>query len=400
MAWESWLDMVEDIKEQRFKVRRTLNKMLKRAMADCYTEWADYVMELKHGDAEAQRQAREAEVRAERALLKLKNRSVAGAFDRWAEMAEEARDLRFKCQKIVKRIQNMAYAGAWSAWLDMVEEANETRAKLRKAAMKMLMRGAAMAFDSWASAAEEAKTTRVLLQRVALKMKNRGLSMAWESWLDMVEEAKELKNKLRRVVAMMTKSGMVQAFSGWYELVKEGKENLVKLRRVVQRMRNAAMFKSWACWREHCVHVKLVRNVLRKMMKAKLAAAVRTWTFFVRNQAMRKLKMSGAAKQALAGAEIIIPLLRVLNMLLQEESPHDKYVRSRDRSRVQANEVNNLIVRLRDWTSTPEDDRIGLDAMAEINRAATLLHREFLFHNLRGWRRARIVLLHLPLAEP
>ncbi|XRA96621.1 protein SFI1 [Pycnococcus provasolii] len=352
-AFARWAEMTEEAIEMRVKIRRTLNKMLKRSMTDTYYAWADHVMYLKHGDEDDQRKAQEAEVRAARALLKIKNRAIAGAFDRWCEMTEEAVEMRVKLERCAAKMRNREILGAWSRWCEMVEEAVEMR---------------------------------VMLERCAAKMRNREILGAWSRWCEMTEESIEMRVKLQRIAARMKNSGLIAAFESWCEMVEGNKETAVKLKRVLLRMQNACAFKAWACWHEYVTNLKTIRAVFVKMTKQKMASAFRSWQKNVRqaevnklNDKLNEMKLGGSAKQALAGAEILIPLLKVLNILLEEESRRDKLIRSRDKSRVQSKEVNNLIIRLKDWSSQEESarDKKGFDILSEVTRGATLLHREF-----------------------
>ena len=57
----------------------------------------------------------------------MSNRALAGAFDRWAEMAQEAKEMRILIQRCMKKMMNRQLHGAFERWCEMVVEAGPLR---------------------------------------------------------------------------------------------------------------------------------------------------------------------------------------------------------------------------------------------------------------------------------
>jgi hypothetical protein len=64
-------------------------------------------------------EAKAMRVLVKRALVKIMNRQLAGAWDRWLEMVEEAADMRLKMRRCMNMMLNKAMAMGWRLWCEV-----------------------------------------------------------------------------------------------------------------------------------------------------------------------------------------------------------------------------------------------------------------------------------------
>ena len=344
-ALERWMEFAEEAKEMRVKIERSLGRLRNREIAGAFDRWTSFVEEtvnmrvlltrcavkMKHGQlvtafnhwldviqfeiAEREREEREERERKlakrqeeqtqeklKRIILRVKNRCVSNAFDRWAEMSEEMREMRTKIERSLGRLKNREIAQAFDRWSEHVSEAQEMRQKLRIAAGKMLMRAAASAFATWKEAWQTKKENGVKMKRFLKRMLNSQLIGSFESWSEYAEEQKKQRIMVKRTLMKMLRRELAQAFDRWLQYLddlaqqrKEEQENRIKMERFARKLRNREIigaFTRWAEMTEEAVamRVKLTR-FMKRLQNSGLIAAFATWFDWVQEMLEMKRKI-------------------------------------------------------------------------------------------------------------
>jgi len=142
MTFSKWFEATGEASVVRLKIKRAISKMMKRALVGAFEMWLERLEEAKEeGAKEAQeakdaREAKEAEemkeantkVKIKRALDKMMKRLLAGSFDRWAEAAEAAKEMRVLLKRCAAKMLSRQLAGAWAKWYEIIEDKREAEA--------------------------------------------------------------------------------------------------------------------------------------------------------------------------------------------------------------------------------------------------------------------------------
>jgi hypothetical protein len=313
-AFSQWKDMLEEIMEQRVKVSRSLGKLMYRVMDTAfemfYQNW-QVAVTARHR-AEEDKKALEARMRKfavkmqnknlmcaferwdeftqgakkMRVLLtrcanKLRNRAVASAFNRWCEMTVEAANTRVNITRALSKMRQRALMSVWERWLLMLDESDELRVKLKRSAMKMLTRELTGAFSRWAAFAVEAMKMRAKVERAVAKMTKREMTSAFHRWEEQTAEGIRRRRVLVRAVQKMRARVVSGAFAGWAAYFVEAVELRVKLTRFAQRLKGSMQVGAFTRWAEMTAEARQMRYLLKKvamkLQKRQLAAALTRW---------------------------------------------------------------------------------------------------------------------------
>jgi len=194
--FHDWLEWVEEVRENRLTLRKAIHRMTRVAIAGAFMRWKDNVLD---GRAQAAALAR-----AQRIMLRLRNRTVSGAFNAWRETASEVKRLRYSMRKLVLRWQRLQLAGPFHDWVDCMEEVRENRLMLRKAIHRMTRVAMAGSFAKWQDATTEARLHAAAIhraRRIVLRMQRRSLAAAFECFVDNCSEQCEIRGKMRSGLA-------------------------------------------------------------------------------------------------------------------------------------------------------------------------------------------------------
>lgn len=119
-------------------------------------------------------------IKIKRSLAKLMNRALSGAFDRWYEMVEESKEMKFKLRKYFHRMMNKQLSDGFTLWYQYWQDA--VRAREEAAILGEL------------NAVKEAR-----LKQFMMKLMNSQLLGAWEKWMELHEMVRKIKIAVGRM---------------------------------------------------------------------------------------------------------------------------------------------------------------------------------------------------------
>ena len=133
--------------------------------------------------------------------------AAARSLEAWHELWAEEERKRTLMKKIVLRINNRALSAALDRYIEAVEEAKGARAEeerkcgvLRRVVARISRRAAYQAFATWQGNVQELRRQRAVLERAGLRIKNACAVRALERWMETVEELKACAAKGQKVL--------------------------------------------------------------------------------------------------------------------------------------------------------------------------------------------------------
>lgn len=136
-----------------------------------------------------------------------RGQAAARSLEAWHDLWAEEHRKRTLMKKIVLRINNRALSAAFERYIEAVEEAKAGRAEeerkcglLRRVVGRISLRAAYQAFATWQANVQELRRQRAVLERAALRIKNACAVRALERWMANVEELKACAAKGHKVL--------------------------------------------------------------------------------------------------------------------------------------------------------------------------------------------------------
>ena len=128
--------MTQEAKELRVKLRRYILRIQNKNLSDAFTLWYDDVQHEKK-ERELQKFMNQINALESQRLAifakKLQNAWLTKAWNHWFGLFVQLR----KIKTALGRMRNRAVAGAFDRWMEMVQEQKEMRTLLKRAAMKI-----------------------------------------------------------------------------------------------------------------------------------------------------------------------------------------------------------------------------------------------------------------------
>merc|ERR1711885_117113 len=182
----------------------------------------------------------------QRALARLSQREVAGAFGRWQEQVLAARDTAravAKAEKFFLALKNHAAHTAFSGWCEAAHTLAAQRRLVRKSLMRMQQRALSQALWDWVDGVDAQKAAaadRERAERAMRLMLNRSLHSAFARWVEFVEQCEAQRSMLERVAARMRNVKLAASFGGWVDAAAGLRDRRQKLRRAAGRLAGRA----------------------------------------------------------------------------------------------------------------------------------------------------------------
>eukprot|EP01050_Picozoa_sp_SAG11_P011986 SAG11_NODE_1305_length_5246_cov_7.559161_1_plen_1036_part_10 len=269
-AFKSWTVYARRSARSRVVQQRIVSKTRHHSKAKLFDGWCKLVM--------IQRTRR---VVVERALTRMRQVAVAGAFARWVEMRQDIVIAR----RVLMRLQSMRLSMSLSRWVDAVDmwkierdqEAHEAELLATKAELY----------------AQQARAAEGLLQR----WKMQGVAKCWSSWVGVVD----LKHRLRKALLCLTVGNLSSAFSGWVESASEIRRHRLILQRVLVRMQQMQLSSAWVAWFEFAKFSSrsrtiVVRLVTRWRMQC-MSMAFEWWQSWINKKEYQKNTLAKAVRR-------------------------------------------------------------------------------------------------------
>ena len=121
---------------------------------------------------------------SDRALMRLKNQSLAKAFGGWVSTWQELTATRNALMNVARRWRNKAIGAGYRAWKAQVEEILAALASMRRGLAMMRNAGLGNCWRTWSSFAEQSRETRDRMAATVRRLMSRGVSRALSSWIE------------------------------------------------------------------------------------------------------------------------------------------------------------------------------------------------------------------------
>jgi hypothetical protein len=211
-------------------------------------------------------------------------RSLAKAFNPWAEATFERQHLRQLEIKAVRHWQHRGLSPAWERWCEFRAQRKRIKSKTKIVVLRWARKLEAKTLQSWWLA--------VLKRRRAVKAAkmwvNRALSRSWNSWYESHLQLQRINGKTKNVVLRWARQLEAKALQSWWI-------DVIKRRRAVKAATmwvNRALSRSWNSWYESHLQLQQQRNLAAKAASRwKHRSFSRVWvTWYEEHLQLRRLQ--------------------------------------------------------------------------------------------------------------
>ena len=309
-TWNTWLLRCDVANAHRNILQRVVGRLGKMSLATAMSQWVEVV-------ATAQiRRARETEIIA-RVLARFDSRSLWSALATWIEVWDTqkylAADLQRRQQtgtRAVKRLQNKVIDGAFRRWTEMTRTQKRHRLILGTILARISRTGLSSAFDRWTEMTATQKRHRTILRSILTRMSQASLSSSFDGWRFGITQEKKRHRILIQFTARMQHTLLWKIVSTWRAWVSELKRQQAIAAKVVGHLIHSSLsapFKQWAISaRKQRVVNAARRKVFAKMTHLFLSSAWNGWcdviAFALSNRALVSRILGRMQHAVLAGS--------------------------------------------------------------------------------------------------
>jgi plasmid maintenance system antidote protein VapI len=226
-----------------------------------------------------------------RALLRMKQSQLAGAFDCYAGAVNALVAQRERVARTMAKWKSPGLKRAMEAWTEYLEMMHGEQAQDAQELAKQQLEAAAKEHRSRAEA--EAERRIEMCRRVVQRMLQQQLLMAWSMFVDTVREMQHNRESVRRALLRMKQSQLAGAFdcyAGAVNALVAQRERVAKT--VARFQRRTAIFAMnlWFTYRfiaaleervEHDRRNVLMRSLISRILQAALARVCWRWFEYV-----------------------------------------------------------------------------------------------------------------------
>ena len=251
-AFRGWAEAAVYLKDTRFKLEGALRRMMLRELSGAWNTWLDNVMMAQ---------------KSHLALSRWANSTLLQAFHGWVEAAVYLSEMRFKVEGAVMRLMQRELNAAWNRWIENVLEAQKRNIALTRWVNSSLAR----AWEKWMEHMYHALRIQQSATKALRYWSQRALVSAFAAWVYFVEAREEQRQKLEGALARLMLRELSAAWNTWRYNSSKG----VKLKSAM-----AFWTEKLSTW---CFH-EWRANAAESRYARKASAAVRWW----RNQTVSK----------------------------------------------------------------------------------------------------------------
>ena len=208
----NWREQLLEAIRNKIKHRRLLSSLAQmRVLTDArhtqlavFQEWHRHMAAQRAQYAEQDRRQQ----LLRRVVLRICNRVLAAALQRWNENVQESKIMSAKSTKVLARWRFRCASACWLAWRECLESEARRQEIIRRIIARIedgKLRGA---FGSWCMALQMEQQVKMrrasLMYRVVLRMRHRILAGALHSWLDVLDSRKEDSATLAKAAGLDT----------------------------------------------------------------------------------------------------------------------------------------------------------------------------------------------------
>ena len=266
MAFLQWVDYAATAVHQRVVVQRALARLSQREVAGAFGRWQEQVL--------AARDTARAVAKAQKFFLALKNHAAHTAFSGWCEAAHTLAAQRRLVRKSLMRMQQRALSQAlwdWADGVDAQKAAAADRERAERAVRLMANRSQHSAFARWVEFVEQCDAQRSLLERVAARMRNVKLAASFAGWADAAADLRDRRQKLRRAAGRLAGRAQSMAFLQWVDYAATAVHQRVVVQRALARLGQREVAGAFGRWQEQVLAARDTARAVAKAQKFFLA---------------------------------------------------------------------------------------------------------------------------------
>jgi hypothetical protein len=273
-CFESWLTMVDS----RVLCRRVMHKILRRyelgSQTKGFVSWRSFLVADR--DAEADTARKEAIVL--RCATRMKNLAKARTFGRWVHVVSTAKAMRHKVKMSLAKWQRRELCSCFESWLTMVDSRVLCRRVMHKILRRYELGSQTKGFVSWRMISLQETRNSAILEKCTRRMRQLTHARTFSRWANAVREAKTLRHKVKTSLVRWQRRELTAAIGAWND--KVGCRVLCRrvMRKILMCYELGGQAKGFASWRAHSRqagrHAIILKRCTRRM---KMQLHVRTF---------------------------------------------------------------------------------------------------------------------------
>jgi len=221
-----------------------VQRMLRHQLLMAWNMFVDTVRETQHNRKTVRK-----------VLLRMRHRTLAGAFDCYAgavaKLVRQREMVAKTMAPIVRRWMQVAIIGAWNTWIDLTSRSMQIKVIARRGIQRLRLHVLLGALNIWRFAAQRQAKIFHLFKTTLVRLKNRWSFSALNSWRANALEQRRLGVLATRAVRKWTMSSLAAVMSRW--LSRTIAKSLLKktAKKGTQRWMNTERAVVFDHWRDH-----------------------------------------------------------------------------------------------------------------------------------------------------
>jgi protein SFI1 len=282
-SFNAWYHSVQMQKRYRAIIGRCLERARDRSLRGCFELWASVARETKAVQAEKLLQEK---LRSNKLLQLMGNatqRTLGYYFVQWRENAVDAKMSKVreaKAMRVCARIKSRSIARAFARWAQFAEDRRLAIMRAQNVIQRMRHRLLSRAFTAWFEGAQEQFRSRVIVAKFIKRLRYRESVRTFNAWKTFVQDGREERARERRLVnvahvcvSRMQNRCITRAFNGWSGQVIKFKRQRELISKSLQRMRRRQLTKCLLSWSSYVRQMSSFRVTQRRLDNMERAIA-------------------------------------------------------------------------------------------------------------------------------
>ena len=292
LAWDRWVERVEEAREERGEEERRQKAMTKiimrlrcKVLFRGFGSWRVNVSMLgnrklfnRAADLEQVKQEKHKEARRRLLIANIVKRMLQStmftAVVRWIDHVEEKKTMSVKMTRVLTRWTNQVLASFYGSWRELFTHRKLLKCKICRVLIRLRQRCVTRAFMCWHQDATACRRLRVTAERVLLRFINASLMRALRSWkLLLLQRQKQghrgavFAQKFYAVICLRRARYVMRcSLVTWIHRICQKKRLLHAVGKIVQRCRRMGLVGAMRVWQQHWYEQTLIRHAENRIM--------------------------------------------------------------------------------------------------------------------------------------
>ncbi|KAK3252809.1 hypothetical protein CYMTET_37915 [Cymbomonas tetramitiformis] len=281
LQWEEYArqEVMQGNKWRQSVGAKVVRRMVHGVVGRCLLTWAEL--------AQTQRQQRKGVMRM---AQRCKGATMQNVVAEWAHLAGAAKQHAVVVRRALQRMQNGSVAGAWDTWREWVRFVKVTQ----RCVLLGKHRLEGMALLQWEEYARQVRAMKQILQK-AERMVGRNahglLRWCLLTWAELAQTQRQQGVGVMRMAQRWKGATMQDVMAEWAHLAGAAKQHAVVVRRALQRMQNGSVAGAWDTWREWVRFLTVTRRSVLVGKHRLEGMALLQWEEYARQEVMQRSKL-------------------------------------------------------------------------------------------------------------